>query len=110
MFQTYPRRCRKCDAREPRTGLMSDQHKKLSAAGYGLPVKGYSEQPTAAVELVNENKLLEERCLRVLDDLRLDHTVDQRWLQIGRTHLEQAWMCVNRAIFKPVRIEVGDDA
>ena len=100
-YQIHARHCAYCFESEPRSGLMIDYHK-------GLPVAGYRDQPGAAVELVNVNKLIEERVLRILDDLRLDHTVDQRWLQIGRTHIEQGFMAVNRAIFKPARVELND--
>jgi hypothetical protein len=71
------------------------------------PVAGYQDQSGNVVALVNTNKLAEERVLRVLDDLKLLETVDQRWLAIGRTHIEQGFMAVNRAIFKPARI-TGD--
>jgi len=69
-----------------------------------LPVHGYTQQSDEAVELVNRNKLLEEHCLHVLDELAGNLNIDQRWLAIGRTHLEQAWMAINRSIFKPKRI------
>ena len=76
----------------------------------GLPVAGYRAQPTAAVELVNRNKELEEQMLRVLDGLKESALVDQRWLAIGRTHLEQAFMAINRSIFRPERVKLlGDE-
>jgi len=68
-----------------------------------LPVHGYVAQPDEAVALVNQNKILEEQCLKVLDALKERTDVDQRWLAIGRTNLEQAWMAINRSIFKPQR-------
>jgi hypothetical protein len=71
----------------------------------GLPVSGYRPQSTAAVDLVNANKELEERCLRVLDTLKT-MAVDQRWLAIGRTHFEEGWMAVNRSIFQPDRAKL----
>jgi hypothetical protein len=70
------------------------------------PVAGYQDQAQSAVDLVNRNKILEERVLRVLDELQASG-VDGRWLAIGRTHIEQGFMAVNRAIFKPARID-GD--
>ena len=83
---------------------MSDTHT-------GLPVHGYRPQPTAAVDLVNENKALEEECLRALDNLALAPDIDKRWLEIGRTTMEQAWMAINRSVFKPARaILPGDGA
>ena len=72
----------------------------------GLPISGYRPQTRAAVDLVNENKRLEEKVLRVLDDLRGAQDIDQRWLAIGRTHIEQGFMAVNRSIFRPERIDL----
>ena len=46
----------------------------------------------------------------MLDLLASDKTIDQRWLAIGRTHIEQGWMAVNRAVFRPDRASLpGDD-
>lgn len=75
----------------------------------GLPVSGYKPQTRAAVDEVNRNKELEERVLRVLDGLRDDASVDGRWLAIGRTHIEQGFMAVNRAIFRPERVKLQHD-
>ena len=72
----------------------------------GLPVKGYQAQTSRNVDLVNSNKLLEEQCLQVLDQLATFDDVDKRWLEIGRTNLEQAWMAINRSIFKPSRVKL----
>lgn len=75
----------------------------------GLPVAGYRPQPTAAIDLVNANKHLEEKILRALDSFATCPDVDKRWLAIGRTHLELAWMAVNRSIFKPTRVKLPGD-
>lgn len=87
----------------------------------GLPVAGYRKQPQEAVDQVNQFKVLEERLLRHLDTLAgglnvydgkgrvVDRVeVDHRWLAIGRTHLEQAFMAINRSIFKPERVSLED--
>lgn len=81
-----------------------DQHKPL-------PVAGYQAQPSEKVELVNHNKVLEERILRVIDALAQVEEVDPRWLAIGRSHIEQGFMAVNRSIFRPSRIALplGED-
>jgi len=72
-----------------------------------MPVAGYTDQSAANVALVNQNKRLEEQVLRQFD-LMADHPeTDKRWLAIGRTHLEQAFMAANRSVFKPGRIK-GD--
>ena len=76
----------------------------------GLPVSGYQKQSQAAVDLVNANKEAEEQILRDLDNLALSPEVDKRWLAIGRTNIEQGFMAINRAIFKPVRVALPGDA
>lgn len=75
---------------------MSEMHE-------GLPVAGYRPQTGDAVDLVNHNKIMEEEILRRLDFLE-DADVDLRWLAIGRTHIELAFMAMNRSIFKPARL------
>lgn len=88
-----------------------------------LPVKGYQPQTEGKVALVNSFKVDEELLLRKLDALRdgnlpfstapgsVNHAMaDQRWLAIGRTALEQAFMAINRAVFKPSRVELPEDA
>lgn len=72
----------------------------------GLPVTGYRAQTLALVDLVNVNKRAEETVLRILDGLADSPDVDKRWLQIGRTAIEQGFMAVNRSIFKPDRAEL----
>lgn len=73
-----------------------------------LPVHGYTAQSDSRVELVNDNKALEERVLRRLDELKVLN-VDQRWLAVGRTHIEQAFMAINRAVFQPQRVKLPED-
>lgn len=71
-----------------------------------MEVKGYRTQTNDNVSLVNVNKTIEENVLRILDELALNSKVDARWLSIGRTHIEQGFMAVNRAIFKPERVKL----
>lgn len=75
----------------------------------GLPVAGYKPtQPAEAIEAVNVNKHIEEMILRDMDRLKEGGegmpSVDQRWLAIARTKIEEAFMAYNRAIFQPGRI------
>jgi hypothetical protein len=75
----------------------------------GLPVSGYRPQTADAIDAVNENKRLEEMVLRQLDFLANVEPTDRRWLTIGRTAIEQGFMAVNRAIFKPGRAKLPGD-
>lgn len=81
-----------------------------------LPVAGYTPQPQYKIDLVNENKRLEETILRQLDrmggrrfDNNLEPAADPRWLAIARTYIEQGFMALNRSIFKPTRIPLPGD-
>lgn len=70
-----------------------------------LPVSGYQPQTAVKVDCVNAMKAREELVLRQLDMMKDDPEVDQRWLAIGRTQLEQAFMAINRSIFCPARVQ-----
>jgi hypothetical protein len=76
----------------------------------GLPVSGYRQQPQENVDLVNGFKADEERILRKLELLPSQTEIDGRWLAIGKTQLEQAFMAINRAIFQPGRVQLPEDA
>lgn len=77
----------------------------------GLPVKGYVPQSEARIALVNENKILEERVLRQIEQIQvLMSGVDHRWAAIARTHIEQGFMCLNRSIFRPERVKLPEDS
>lgn len=77
----------------------------LQNKNIGLPVHGYQPQSEDRVALVNQNKQLEEHILRHLDTMKDASVIDQQWLAVGRTHLEQAFMAINRAVFKPSRVD-----
>jgi hypothetical protein len=86
-----------------------DMERAMKSEHKGLPVAGYRAQPEDKVARVNLNKEMEELALRTLDELKEDPSVDQRWLAIGRTRLEEAWMAINRSIFKPGRVKLPGD-
>lgn len=79
----------------------------------GLPVAGYLPQSDAKVALVNENKLLEERCLRQID--KMTNTApggsahDQRMVALARTGIQESFMWLNRAVFQPARVALPED-
>ena len=75
----------------------------------GLPVEGYTTQSDFKVALVNKHKVMEERILRHLDSLLPDLELDARWVSIARTHIEQGFMALNRAVFRPQRIKLEGD-
>lgn len=75
----------------------------------GLPVSGYKAQSDFKVDLVNRNKANEERQLRLMEIDAKAGDADGRWLAIAKTHMEQAYMAWNRAIFQPGRVSLPED-
>lgn len=75
----------------------------------GLPVAGCRLQSDDAVALVNIHKQMEERLLRMLDLMKDLPAFDQRWLSIARTSIEQGFMAMDRAVFRPARIALPED-
>lgn len=75
-----------------------------------LPVKGYNPRTVDAIAMVDANKESEERMLRMFDNMKNNVLFDQRWLNIARSHIEQGYMALNRAIFRPGRIRLPGDA
>lgn len=78
-----------------------------SAAGgvTGLPVKGYkATQEPWKIALVNENKILEELVLRQIEIHTATGGIDQRFVALARTKIQEAFMELNRAVFQPERL------
>lgn len=71
-------------------------------------IAGYREPDPVRVAIVNQNKRIEEIVLRVLDAAAGSEDVDQRWLAIGRTHIEQGFMAINRAVMRPERVRLDE--
>ena len=74
-----------------------------------LPIAGYTSQIDENVQMVNLNRRDEERILRSLDLYAMNPDVDKRWLAIALAHIEQGFMAMNRAIFKPQRINLDGE-
>lgn len=77
-----------------------------------LPVLGYTDQSEENLRLVNRNKVIEEQLLRhieaIADKVFLEDGSDgndYRWILVAQQHIEQGFMALNRAIFKPKRLE-----
>lgn len=90
---------------------MTSDNGELPAKVKGLPVAGYRAQSQEAIASVNSLKQIEEHVLRLLDEVASDAelAIDRRWYSIGRTHIEQGFMAVNRSIFKPERVAITDE-
>lgn len=81
---------------------MTDKHE-------GLPVKGYNAQTEARVAIVNENKMLEERCIRAAEAIQQTPGMDARMAALAITGIQQSFMWLNRAVFQPGRVDLPED-
>lgn len=72
-------------------------------------VTGYRQLSEAEVALMNEGKALAQACGEFIEKLRANGTggpagepvLDQRWVSIGATQLQQGFMAVIRGIAQP---------
>lgn len=72
-------------------------------------ITGYRQLSEAEVALMNKGKALAEQCGDYIAELRTyveregspDPVVDQRWVSIGATQLQQGFMAVIRGIAQP---------
>lgn len=88
-----------------------NSHVATGEGAQGLPVAGYKAvQPNWAADLVNQNKVLEEKILRQIDFHATGpfaSLLNQRDVQMARGLIEDAFMRLNRGVFQPKRIEGG---
>lgn len=80
-----------------------------------IPVAGYTAQSDYKVAIVNDHKRIEEQLLRRIEAMMPDRgdpspKYDGRWLSIARTHFEEGFMALNRAVFQPQRVSLPEDA
>lgn len=71
---------------------MDNQHKKI---------KGYRDLSQQEVNDMNDIKAEGERLKSVISAMRSRKEIDQRWVSIAETHLQQGIMAAVRAIAQP---------
>ena len=71
---------------------MDNQHKKI---------KGYRDLTQNEINAMNLVKSLGNELGDMIRDMRTDKELDQRWVSIAETHLQQGIMAAVRAIAKP---------
>lgn len=71
---------------------MKDQHKLI---------KGYRDLSQAEIDAMNAVKAEGVRLGILIEELRANPDLDQRWIDIAETHLQQGCMAAVRAIAQP---------
>lgn len=72
------------------------------------PISGYRELSDDEIKLINQLKEMEERTLRVFETVAIG-SVDLRWVAIAKTHIQEGYMAINRAIAQPARVKLPED-
>ena len=71
---------------------MENQHRKI---------KGYRELSQEEIDLMNMIKEQGIDMGSLITSLKANDELDQRWVAIGATHLQQGLMALTRAVAKP---------
>lgn len=71
---------------------MKDQH---------TLIKGYRDLSQAEIDAMNSVKAEGERLRLLIEEMRDNKDLDQRWVSIAETHLQQGIMAAVRAIARP---------
>ena len=71
---------------------MDNQHKLI---------KGYRDLSQAEIDAMNAVKAEGERLGLLIEELRDNKDLDQRWVNIAETHLQQGIMAAVRSIAQP---------
>lgn len=71
---------------------MKDQHKHI---------KGYRDLSPEEIALMNEIKAEGEKVGALIEKLQATPGVDQRWVAIAKTHLQQGFMAAVRSVAQP---------
>ena len=71
---------------------MDNQHRQI---------KGYRELNQREIDLMNEIKMAGAIIGELVAQLQTEGELDQRWISIGKTHLQEGLMALTRGIAKP---------
>lgn len=65
------------------------------------PIKGYRSLTQEEVKLMNEIKEKAEEVGQLVQKLKNQSALDQRWISIGATGLQQGFMALVRGVAQP---------
>lgn len=71
---------------------MENQHRKI---------KGYKELTQDNIDLMNKIKEHAAVIGELVESLQSKDNLDQRWVSIGKTELQQGFMALTRGVTKP---------
>ncbi len=65
------------------------------------PITGYRTLTTEEIALINSIKEIGKTIGVLVDQLEAMESTDKRWLEIGKTGLQQGMMAITRSVAKP---------
>lgn len=71
---------------------MENQHRQIA---------GYRELEQHEIDLMNRVKKAGQELGNLVKDLEAMRLLDQRWISIGKTHIQQGLMALTRGVTKP---------
>jgi len=71
---------------------MDNQHQKIT---------GYRDLTQQEIDAMNKVKAMGTELGKMIDDMVVTPGLDQRWVSLARTHLQQGIMAAIRAIAQP---------
>jgi hypothetical protein len=71
---------------------MDNQHKKI---------KGYRDLSQEEINAMNNIKTYGEELRGLVEELKTIYDIDQRWVSVAETHLQQGIMAAVRSVAKP---------
>jgi hypothetical protein len=71
---------------------MENQHRQI---------KGYRELSQHEIDLMNEIKAMGDKLGSLVDQLKREPELNQRWVSIGATDLQTGLMALTRAVARP---------
>jgi 7-cyano-7-deazaguanine synthase in queuosine biosynthesis len=71
---------------------MDNQHQKIA---------GYRDLTQQEIDAMNKVKAMGTELGKMIDDMVVTPGLDQRWVSLARTHLQQGIMAAVRAIAQP---------
>jgi len=77
-----------------------------------MTIKGYRELSQEEIDIINENKIIEERVLRNLEKIKKDFERKNSCVYLGNKeedHINMTFMLINRFIIRPQRISLPED-
>lgn len=78
---------------------MTDQQIDRQTPG---TITGYRKHSQDQIDQVNRNKDFENKLGDLIQEIRgQDFDVDMRWMAVARTHFQEGFMALNRAVFQP---------